>query len=157
MTSELSQPISVRDHAPGRQLGVDRDLIRRVVHTFYDAIRQDAMLGPIFDAKIASDRWPRHLETMVDFWSSVLLLTGSYKGKPVPAHLPLRLDDTHFSRWLDLFEEVTTRLCSPPVAALFMERAGRIADSLRFAIATHSGGDGPPAFPAPLRRARTVA
>ncbi|MCA0401240.1 MAG: group III truncated hemoglobin [Proteobacteria bacterium] len=147
---EAVRAVSHRDHAPGRQLGITRDLISQVVHAFYDEIRADALLGPIFGKRIAPERWPAHLETMVEFWSSVLLLTGSYKGKPVPAHLQLGVEDAHFRHWLALFGQVTARLCTAEIAALFMERATRIADSLRFAIATAEAGDGPPRFPAPL-------
>jgi hemoglobin len=152
MAQDLPRIVSARDRAPGVLLGIDRALIARVVHGFYDEIRRDKMLGPIFASRIAPERWPLHLDTMVEFWSSVLLLTGSYKGKPVPAHIPLKLEDSHFIRWLDLFEATTRRLCPPAIAALFMERATRIADSLRFAIATQISGKAGPVFPVPLAR-----
>lgn len=157
MPSELPRPVSARDHAPGRVLGIDRALISRVVHAFYGEIRKDALLGPVFASRIDEARWPVHLGIMVEFWSSVLLLTGSYKGKPVPAHMPMTLGDAEFIRWLDLFEATTRRLCTRDVADLFMERATRIAESLRFAIATQNQAGGPPSFPAPLRRNESTA
>lgn len=141
-----------RYDSPGHLAGIDRAMIVAVVHGFYAAIREDVVLGPIFEARIAETRWPVHLETMVDFWSSVLLTTGTYKGKPVPAHLPLALDDSHFIRWLDLFQSVVETVCPPEAAALFIDRAERIAESLRFAIATQASAGGPPAFPRKLRR-----
>jgi hemoglobin len=150
------RPVSVRDVTPGKLAGVDRDLIEQVVHAFYAEIREDEVLGPIFNGRIEAARWPVHLATMVEFWSSVLLLTGSYKGKPVPAHLPLKLTDPHYIRWLGLFERVTKRLCSVEGAALFMERAGRIADSLRMSSAMLSPEgqlrDGFPQLVPPLAR-----
>lgn len=150
------RPVSVRDVTPGSLAGVDRALIERVVHAFYDEIRADAVLGPIFNGTIPAERWPVHLANMVEFWSSVTLLTGSYKGKPVPAHMPLKLNDDHFRRWLSLFEGVTARLCTPEGAALFMERAGRIADSLRMAGAmmadSRNGAGGVPTLVEPLNR-----
>jgi hemoglobin len=133
------RPVSVRDVTPGKLAGLDREGIERVVHAFYDVIRADGVLGPIFNERIAPERWPAHLANMVEFWSSVLLLTGSYKGKPVPAHMPLKLDDAHFKHWLFLFQGVVIRECTPEGAALFMERAYRIADSLRMAGAMQAG------------------
>lgn len=149
---DLAVRIVGRHDTPGHTAGIDRDMIASVVHGFYGEIRKDAVLGPIFEARIAEARWPVHLETMVDFWSSVLLSTGAYKGKPVPAHLPLALDDGHFIRWLDLFQSVAEAVCPPEAAALFVDRAERIAESLRFAIATQASAGGPPAFPRKLRR-----
>ena len=35
-----------------------RDDIRLLVDTFYTAIRRDALLGPIFNARIPEDQWP---------------------------------------------------------------------------------------------------
>src|SRR3546814_13779599 len=64
----------------------DLPMIHDVVHAFYGRIRQDAVLGPIFDGVI-QDRWDYHLAKMCDFWSSVLLMTGRYDGRPMPAHI----------------------------------------------------------------------
>lgn len=146
------RPVSVRDVTPGSRVGLDRALIERVVYEFYDEIRADDMLGPIFNGKIAPERWPAHLANMIEFWSSVTLLTGSYKGKPVPAHMPLQLQDDHYRRWLTLFSQVTGRLCTPEGQALFMERAARIADSLRMAATMMERG-GPPKLVEPLKSA----
>lgn len=145
------RPVSTRDVTPGALAGIDRELITRVVHSFYDEIRKDEILGPIFVGRIPADHWGPHLDNMVEFWSSVTLLTGTYKGKPVPAHMPMKLSDDLFRRWLALFETVVSRLCTPEGAALFMERAQRIADSLRMATTMMERG-GPPPLVEPLGR-----
>ena len=44
------------------EIGVDAGYIDRFVETFYARIRDDDMLGPIFDARIAN--WPAHLARM---------------------------------------------------------------------------------------------
>ena len=146
-----SRSIPLRQNPPGSQCGIDRDVIENVVHSFYDAIRADEVLGPIFEARIAPARWPTHLGVMVDFWSSVLLMTGAYKGKPVPAHRPMQLEDQHFLRWLAIFRGVVTRICTPEGAQLFMDRAIRIADSLRMASAEPIARGRPPVLVAPLK------
>ena len=59
--------------------------IRRFVARFYEAVREDTELGPIFEARIGS-AWDAHLERMVDFWSTVLLASGRYRGNPLETH-----------------------------------------------------------------------
>lgn len=125
--------------APGAQVGIDEAMVHRMVHGFYARIRADAVLGPIFNDAIAEDRWPTHLANMVDFWSSVLLMTGRYSGRPMAAHLLLdakrgeaqmpRLDQPHFDRWLELFRATAAEICPPDAAALFVNRAEKIAQS----------------------------
>lgn len=113
--------------------GVSEELIRQLVETFYDRVIRDPELGPIFH-KALSGRWSRHLALMVDFWSSVALRTGRYSGKPQAAHVGLDLTPELFTRWLWLFEETAQEICEPDVAAFFVDRAGRIADSLQIGL-----------------------
>ena len=109
-------------------------LIKDVVDAFYGRIRQDPQLGPIFEREIG-ERWDEHLPKMYAFWSSVMMLTGRYKGRPVPAHARMRgLTAADFERWLALFGETVGELCPGEVAALFREKAGRIAQSLQLAL-----------------------
>lgn len=123
--------------------GVTEALIRELVVTFYDRVVRDPELGPIFQEAL-SGRWSRHLALMVDFWSSIALRTGRYQGKPQRAHMGLSLTPELFSRWLDLFETTTQELCEPDVAAFFIDRAQRIADSLQIGL-----GIGPKALKLP--------
>lgn len=119
---------------------LDEAMIHAVVHGFYDEIRKDDLLGPIFNAAIAPEAWPRHLSNMCDFWSATLLRTGRYQGRPLRPHLSIPgLGEAHFRRWLTLFRSTVRQLCPPEIAALFMDRALRIAHSFRLAIAFHRG------------------
>ncbi|MCZ8548339.1 group III truncated hemoglobin [Mesorhizobium qingshengii] len=119
---------------------LDETMIHGVVHGFYDEIRRDALLGPIFHQKIQPDEWPRHLAKMCDFWSATLLRTTRYEGRPLPPHLTIAgLGEVHFQRWLKLFRATVRRICPPEVAALFMDRALRIAHSFRLAVAFNRG------------------
>lgn len=111
--------------------------IERLVHTFYGRVRQDALIGPIFNEKIAD--WDAHLEKLCAFWSSVVLRTGRYDGRPMRPHLMMPLQGAHFDRWLDLFEATAADVLSRPAAALFVDRARRIADSFEMGIATTRG------------------
>ena len=114
--------------------GVDRAFIGGLVREFYQRVRRDARLGPIFAREIAGD-WEPHLEKMTDFWCSVILKTGSYQGRPVPAHVKLKgVTENDFSIWLSIFGETARDLCDPDTARVFIERAERIAQSLKLAM-----------------------
>lgn len=121
--------------------GLDEEVVVRVVDGFYAKIRSDPLLAPVFNAVIADERWPHHLRTMYDFWSSMLLGTGRYEGRPLPKHMSLPLADAHFIRWLALFRETVEVVCVPAVAALFVDRAERVAQSFRLSLAFHRGED----------------
>jgi len=122
--------------------GFDEALIARVVGQFYAVARKDPVIGPIFNRVIPEEHWPAHLATIADFWSSMLLGTGKYGGRPMPKHMAIpELDDAHFQRWLRLFRETVTRLCSPEIAEIFIERSERIGNSFRMNIAMRRGND----------------
>lgn len=108
--------------------------IERLVRTFYARIREDAVLGPIFDKAIGED-WEPHLLKMCDFWSSVMLTTGRYKGQPMRAHLKLKtVTPKHFDCWLVLFRATAEEVCAPETAERFVEKAARIAESLQLGM-----------------------
>jgi hemoglobin len=117
--------------------GITEAMIERLVRSFYDKVREDEMLGPVFDARITD--WEPHLAQMCAFWSSVALMSGRYHGAPMPKHLPLPVDAAHFDRWLALFEVTASEVCPPAAQAHFLERAKRIAASLELGIAGANG------------------
>lgn len=122
----------------------DAAAIERLVHAFYARARTDRLFGPIFETAV--DDWSAHLDTLVRFWSSVLLRTASYRGNPMAAHRPLGLDDQHFARWLALWD-ATARAVLPPLQARHVfETAQRIGRSLRIGLDID-----------PLRRERRAA
>lgn len=117
--------------------GIDEAMIERVVHSFYAKIRKDALLAPVFNARIHD--WNLHLQRMCAFWSSVALQSGRYHGSPMTKHLPLPVDAVHFDQWLALFEETVRELCPDEAKEHFLERARRIAESLELGIAGQHG------------------
>lgn len=110
-------------------LEISEAQISALVDTFYAKVRRDPEIGPIFNAVV--DDWPHHLALLKDFWSSVLLATGRYKGNPMMRHLQLGLDPEHFTRWLALFEETVRDIFAPDSAAFIVERAQSIGASLQ--------------------------
>ena len=117
--------------------GIDEVMIERLVRGFYAKVREDAVLGPVFESRIK--HWEPHLAQMCAFWSSVALMTGRYHGTPMAKHLPLPVDGGHFDRWLALFEETAHEICPGEAEAHFVERARRIAQSLELGIAGSHG------------------
>lgn len=115
---------------------LDEAMVSAVVAAFYAKAREDDVIGPVFNRVIASEQWPHHIQAISDFWSSALLGTRRYDGRPMPKHLALpELTDAHFQRWLTLFREAAEANCPPDIAALFVDRAERVAYSFRINIA----------------------
>jgi hemoglobin len=119
------------------ETGIDEAMIERLVRGFYARVRKDALIGPVFAARISE--WEPHLQRMFAFWSSVALMTGRYHGQPMQKHQPLPVDGRHFDRWLALFETAARDLCPRKAADHFIERARRMAESLELGIAGVQG------------------
>ena len=114
--------------------GITEAALHDLVEHFYARVRADPLIGPVFDEAI--DDWPDHLEKLQSFWSSVMLTSGRYKGRPLPAHLKHadRMDAGAFQRWLSLWKQSSDILFDPKSAAALQEKAGRIAASLTLGI-----------------------
>lgn len=113
---------------------IDEEMVHGLVHAFYGRIRADAELGPIFE-RVIGGNWDVHLAKMCDFWSSVMLMSGRYKGNPMLAHMRLKtVRPAHFERWLALFGETARAVCPPEAAQLFVGRAENIARSLQLGM-----------------------
>jgi hemoglobin len=117
-----------------------------LVHSFYARVRDDAVLGPIFDAHVRD--WDTHLAKMVDFWSATLRGTARFRGTPMPRHVALPgLSAELFNRWLGLFAETTAALGNEPMRERANDLARRIAESLWYGYQMSRSGD---ALPEPL-------
>jgi hemoglobin len=105
-----------------------------LVHSFYSKVREDEVLGPVFNGAISD--WPHHLGKMVDFWSSVMLTTGRYKGNPLMMHLKhiARIRPDMFGRWLELWRETAGEVLDQAGAAAVSAKAERIAESLQLGM-----------------------
>lgn len=119
------------------QPSLNEENIALLVQTFYGRAREVDLLGPIFSVAVAD--WDHHLAQISDFWSSMMLRTGRYNGRPMRPHLMLPLTGAHFDRWLALFEPTTREIFDADVADAIILRARRIADSFEMGIATTRG------------------
>ena len=117
--------------------------ITTLVYQFYDKIRADEILGPIFNTHIQD--WDTHLQRMVRFWSSLLRGTGTYSGTPMPVHIALPdLSAELFQRWLALFHDTTQELPNKAFGQRAEDFAHRIARSLWYGYQLHNRPDQEP-------------
>jgi hemoglobin len=126
--------------AAAEEIGVDAGYIDHFVESFYGKIRDDALLGPIFNGRIHD--WPAHLARMKSFWRSVLHNSGEFAGNPMLKHIVIPgLELRHFAHWLELFyETLRDGEGHPEAAALVGGRARMIADSLLTGITMQRDG-----------------
>jgi hemoglobin len=98
-----------------------RDIEKRediivMVDTFYQKVRQDDLIGPIFNNRIAPDAWPAHLNRMYTFWTTILLNQPGYSGQPFEKHRDMPIQAAHFERWVSLFKTLVDSLFEGPIA-----------------------------------------
>ena len=118
----------------GTTAGLDEALLRRFLDHFYDRVRRDPTIGPLFE-RVIGEEWGPHLNRIQAFWSSVMLKTGRYHGNPLAVHRAIAgLEPHFFDRWLALFEESAREVLSPDLADAFVSKAHLIAESLRLGL-----------------------
>ena len=113
---------------------ISEEALGQLVQRFYARVRQDPLIGPVFNDAICD--WPEHLQKLQAFWSSVMLTSGRYKGRPLPAHVKHadRIDAAAFRRWIALWRRTTDEMFAPSAAAALQEKAIRIGESLSLGI-----------------------
>lgn len=120
---------------------VTEEGIRQLVELFYSRVRHDPQLGPVFARALGESKesWQAHFARLHDFWSSLMLRSGRYRGDPFSAHMRRLpdLDPDMFDRWLALFGEACAELFEPAVTDAFRDRAERVARSLRMGLFEH--------------------
>ncbi len=143
--SETSPP-GIPSPAPGSRSHGDavadagaHERIRALVFEFYRRVREDDVLGPVFEARIGG-RWDPHLERMCDFWSTVLYATGRYRGDPVGAHARIPgISEEHFDRWIALFRKTADDVLPPAEARDVVARSRRMRLVLERGIRVRNG------------------
>lgn len=107
--------------------------IARLVDLFYAKVREDDEIGPVFNDAVKN--WDAHLALLKDFWSTVLLTTGRYKGNPLLAHFQLPIEERYFRRWLLLFEETAKEVMTAAQAEIMVGKAEHIAGNMKRVLA----------------------
>jgi hemoglobin len=116
----------------GAAAGLTEPLIRKVILSFYEKVRRDPLLGPIFEEAIG-DEWDPHIERIMLFWLTATGLQRGYDGRNfMPAHL--RHSSIHpdqLSRWLELFRQTAAEHCAPECARALIDIAERSLRHIR--------------------------
>lgn len=109
--------------------------IHQLMDAFYAKATKDEVIGDKFDHIEMSEHLPR----IVEFWSTVILHEGDYKGSPFDKHIPLQLEAQDFERWLFLFEETATSLFEGPTLNTIVSRAKVIGATFQYKIESLQG------------------
>lgn len=119
-----------------------REVLFKLVNCFYADVRQHAVIGPIFNARIAD--WPAHLEKLTDFWSGVTGGPPRYAGGMPWKHVPLGLEEQHFEAWLGLWKNNCRRHLPEREAADMVNAAEKIGQRLRQILTAVAQANGRP-------------
>jgi hemoglobin len=111
---------------------ITESAISELVRRFYGKARLDPVIGPVFEAAV--EDWDHHFDQLDAFWSSVVLATGRYQGRPMRAHMRLPLEPPMFERWLELWSETAGEVFEPEAAEVFRAKARNIARSLSLGL-----------------------
>lgn len=112
---------------------LELDDIKNLVDTFYGKVRQNELIGPVFNERI-QDRWPEHLEKMYRFWQTVLIGPHTYFGSPFPPHAKLPVEKEHFDTWMGIFAETIDELFEGKIAEEAKWRAAKMAEMFQIKI-----------------------
>jgi hemoglobin len=85
---------------------ISRQDVELLVDSFYEKVKKDLLLGPVFQHL----DWSKHLPNMYHFWTFNLLGEAGYTGNIIQKHLPLKIEAAHFEQWLKLFNETVDSL-----------------------------------------------
>lgn len=111
--------------------------IKLLVDVFYKKVLPDPVIGFIF-TDIVKLSLENHMPIMYSFWGSVLLGENKYSGNPMTKHIELdkkvALTNTHFERWLFLWEQTVRELFEGEKANEAIVRAKNIAAIMQHKI-----------------------
>jgi len=119
----------------------NREDVALLVRLFYDKVRVDETLGPIFNP-IISD-WETHLKHITDFWYMNVFGGKSYVGNPITAHQEVddksgnNIEAFHFGTWIELWFSTIGENFEGDNADLLKRRARKMQTGLLVAIYQH--------------------
>jgi hemoglobin len=117
------------------ETGLTESLVREVIASFYEQVREDPVLGPVFYGVLGDD-WTAHLNRINLFWLTVTRLGHGYQAKNfMPAHVRNpSIQPDQLPRWLDLFRKTARSMCPPDAADVLIDIAERMAESIKIGL-----------------------
>ncbi len=111
--------------------------IEKLVKHFYLRVQKDELLGPIFNDMAQVD-WDHHIKLLSQFWNSIMLKTHEYHGNAYEKHVIIgqqtHIEEAHFIRWLDLFQQEAVKHLPSEAANDMIQKASLIGKSLQFGM-----------------------
>lgn len=107
-----------------------QDDVGLLIHAFYEKVRQDELLAPVF----SHVDWEHHTPIIINFWCMLLLGENNYKGNPFEKHINLPIRREHFEGWLFHFRSTVDEFFSGEKADEAKTRAGNIANMFQFRL-----------------------
>ena len=104
----------------------NKEDIKNFVDAFYNEVRIDQLIGPVFASVIPDGNWTPHLERMYSFWNTVLFRVRDYHGNPFSKHRSLPIEKIHFDRWLKLLNATLNERFSGEKTEEVKERAEKM-------------------------------
>lgn len=105
----------------------NRNDVELLVSKFYEKVRVNDILGPIFNTVI--EDWKSHLVHLTNFWESQLFMKNTFDGNPLKKHIEVdkanneSISEVHFGIWINLWFETIDSLFSGENAQLAKNRA----------------------------------
>jgi hemoglobin len=93
--------------------------VELLVKSFYKKVEKNDLMIPHF----ANVDWEKHFPKMIDFWAFILIDKEGYKGNVFDKHVHLKIDERHFTIWVNTFCETVDELFVGEKAELAKQRA----------------------------------
>ena len=110
-----------------------RDDIDALLRRFYGRALVDDLLAEPF-TEVREKGLASHLPVMCDFWETLLLTSGTYRGSLFRVHQGAHdrhpFGAEHFDRWLTLWRESVDEMYAGPVAEKAKQQGERIATAM---------------------------
>lgn len=133
---------------PVQKFDIAPEEIDALVAVFYERIRANATLGPVFARAIApkdGPEWRAHEKKIAAFWRNAVGMDRSYDGSPMQAHLANdAVMPGMFSTWLALFRKTAEEVLPPEKAMRMAALADRIGEGMRYGVTQRGQERGAP-------------
>ena len=116
----------------------NREDIYLLVKTFYVKLMNDDLMRHFFMDFTNPEHLEIHLQTLVDFWDSILFFSGGYRKNAMVPHLKLHQEKPfkkeHFKIWLSMFSASVDELFQGVNAHAAKSRSQSIATVMEIKI-----------------------
>jgi hemoglobin len=110
-----------------------RGAIDQLVTSFYREVVFDEVLEPVF-SDIAEVDWVHHIPVLIEYWTSLLLGSESYRGGIMAVHRHLHalspLERIHCDRWYGLWVGCVDEGWSGPLADRAKSHAAAVMEGM---------------------------